>query len=370
MKKLFVLCAAVLAAVTLAACQEEAQVMDQELVADIRTPEQGSLALTGRFVAALSPAEEVSIMPLVSGQLSEVRVQVGQRVTAGEVLAKIDDKSARAQLNSAAASYELSQRSAAQSLGASWDMQTLSTNSSISQIQDSINSYYQQIDDAREAIADLEEQIDDLEDAEDDLDDKTDELADGLSAAESAVTAARTKYFAALAVNSQLEAAGLTLEQVNDPQNLLYDADAPLREQMTAQGLLASDLTESGISLLKSAYETADSAYNSLFSLSGGASGGSATIDSAIAQCEAGIKQYETAIEQYETAIRTYQSNLTTAQQSAAIRDTRLKEESQAVLAAQLGVAAAGVSAARQALDYYTLTTPIDGVVTAVNFDT
>ena len=352
-------------------CAPQAQPMDMQVVADIRQPQQGSLALSGRFVATVSAAEEVAVMPLVSGQISEVQVQLGQRVEAGQTLARIDDDAARLQLNSASASYELSRRSAEQSLGASWDMQVLSANSGMVQLQDSINSYYEQIADARESIAELEEQIDDLEDAKDDFDDESDELSDGMEQAREARTAAQTKYMVALQLKNaaELYAAQFSVAPAQAFDALLA-ADPALAATAAGQGLTSADISETGLTYLKTVFDEADKAYSSLFSLSGAASGGGTGFDTAIAQCESGIKQYETAISQYETAIRTCQQNLATAQQSAALTETQLRQETQAVLDAQLNAAAVGVSSARLALDYYTLTAPIDGVVSAVNVET
>ena len=73
------------------------------------------------------------------------------------------------------------------------------------------------------------------------------------------------------------------------------------------------------------------------------------------------------AIQQYLAAIRSYQQNLDLAKQSAVLTETELKDETQAVLNAQINAAGVGVAAAREALDYYKLTSPIDGVVTAVS---
>ncbi|MBR5429755.1 MAG: efflux RND transporter periplasmic adaptor subunit [Firmicutes bacterium] len=352
----------------LAACGQAAEPMDQEIAVEVALPDQGALTLESRFIGTVSSGEDVSIMPLVSGEITGVYVELGDKVTAGQQLAQIDDTSARLQLESASAGYNSAVAAAQQTTGASWDMQTMSTEASIAQLEDAVNNYQQQIDGAQEAMDKLSAQIGDLRAQRQELESQSGQLSDGVSQAQQAMTAAQTKYYTALAMRSQMEPYGVTDEiglsilSLVDPE-----AAAAFTQALTAQGLTMADISDSGIALLKSAYDDSAAAYESLTANTAAVASGLSSIDSAIAQCESGIDQYQTAIQQYLAAQRTYEQNLALAKESAVLTETQLKDETQAVLNAQINAAGVGVASARQALEYYRLSSPIDGVITAVN---
>ena len=349
-------------------CGQEAEPMEQEIAVEIALPDQGALTLEGRFIGTVSSGEDVSIIPMVSGEITDVYVEVGDRVEAGQLLAQIDDTNARMQLNSATAGYNSAVAAAQQTTGASWDMQTMSTEASIAQMQDAINNYYQQIDSAEQSMNKLSDQIADLKQQRADLEDQSDQISDGIGRAERAMNAAQNKYYTALAMRSQMETYGVT-DEISLMQLEMIDptAAATIRQSLLSQGLTMADVSDSGIALLKSAYDDASTAYNTLASNTATVASGLSGIDTAIAQCESGIDQYQNAIQQYLAAIRTYEQNLDLAKQSAVLTDTQLKDETQAVLNAQINAAGVGVQSAREALEYYRLTSPIDGVVTAVS---
>ena len=61
-------------------CGQEAEPMEQEIAVEIALPGQGALTLEGRFIGSVSSGEDVSIMPLVSGEITDVYVGVGDKV--------------------------------------------------------------------------------------------------------------------------------------------------------------------------------------------------------------------------------------------------------------------------------------------------
>ena len=350
-----------------AACGNNAEPMDQEIAVEIALPEQGALTLEGRFIGTVSSGEDVSVIPLVSGQITDVYVEVGDQVSAGDALAQIDDTTARMQLDSATAGYNSAVAAAQQTTGASWDLQALSAQSGVSQLQDAIAGYYQQIDSAEAAMGKLNDQIADLKQQKSELEQQRDQIAAGVAQAEQAYTAAQTKYYTALAMRSQMEPYGVTDELSLSILALVNpEAANSITQALTSQGLTMADVSESGIALLKNAYDDAAAAYESLNGSTATVAGGISTIDAAIAQYESGLDQYQAAVDQYRTAIRSYEQNLAVAKESSALTDSQLKDETQAVLNAQINAAGVGVASARQALDYYRLTSPIDGTVTAV----
>ena len=265
-------------------CGQEAEPMEQEIAVEIALPDQGALTLEGRFIGTVSSGEDVSIIPMVSGEITDVYVEVGDRVEAGQLLAQIDDTNARMQLNSATAGYNSAVAAAQQTTGASWDMQTMSTEASIAQMQDAINNYYQQIDSAEQSMNKLSDQIADLKQQRADLEDQSDQISDGIDQAERAMNAAQTKYYTALAMRSQMETYGVT-DEISLMQLEMIDptAAATIRQSLLSQGLTMADVSDSGIALLKSAYDDASTAYNSLSGSTATVASGLSGIDTAIA---------------------------------------------------------------------------------------
>ena len=87
MKSLAVLLTAALA---LGGCQSstdeaETETADTSLAVEAAVPEVGDLSVSSTFIGTISPQEQVSIIPLVSGEVSSVHFQVGDQVQAGDV---------------------------------------------------------------------------------------------------------------------------------------------------------------------------------------------------------------------------------------------------------------------------------------------
>lgn len=64
-------------------------------------PRVGELVLQNRFVGSVSPAEQVMVIPLVSGEITETFFEVGDMVQEGDVLFTIDDEVAKLQVKQA-----------------------------------------------------------------------------------------------------------------------------------------------------------------------------------------------------------------------------------------------------------------------------
>jgi RND family efflux transporter MFP subunit len=69
-----------------------------------------SYLITKQFPGKLLPTEQSKLAFEISGKINNINVDVGDVVTKGEVLAKLDDREATAQLNQAKASYDLSKQ--------------------------------------------------------------------------------------------------------------------------------------------------------------------------------------------------------------------------------------------------------------------
>ena len=105
-----VLCAAL--ALTLAGCAEEKEPMlDQTVTVETTAAQPGELSTESTYIGTISAEGTASVVSLVSGNVEEVMVSVGDTVSAGDPLCRIDDESARLALQNAQAAYQSAQES-------------------------------------------------------------------------------------------------------------------------------------------------------------------------------------------------------------------------------------------------------------------
>ena len=85
-----VLCAAL--ALTLAGCAEEKEPMlDQTVTVETTAAQPGELSTESTYIGTISAEGTASVVSLVSGNVEEVMVSVGDTVSAGDPLCRIDD---------------------------------------------------------------------------------------------------------------------------------------------------------------------------------------------------------------------------------------------------------------------------------------
>ena len=69
-----------------------------------------SYSITKEFPGKLLPIEQSKLAFEIPGKIKKINVDVGDSVNEGEILAKLDDREALAQVNQAKASYDLSKQ--------------------------------------------------------------------------------------------------------------------------------------------------------------------------------------------------------------------------------------------------------------------
>ena len=109
---------AVLAISLVAGCSSpQAEPAQQETAEAAATPVQietvttGSVTTESGLTAKLAPSEEVQISPKMGGKITSLPVKLGQYVTKGQVLFKLDEKELLNSVKQAEAAYELAQAS-------------------------------------------------------------------------------------------------------------------------------------------------------------------------------------------------------------------------------------------------------------------
>lgn len=372
-----VLLAAACAATLLAGCGdttvEEEETLSEAIPVEAQMPVAGTLTLKNEFVGTVSPEESVYVIPMVSAEVLNTDISVGDTVIAGQELCKLDTEAAQLQLASAQAQYN-SAAAGVQAAEVGYEIAQAQYDSAVAQLdvqneqtqrQKDLTMYQMQmqIDGISDGIEDINEQIYKLDEDREDAKEQKNDLEKASDRANNALKQAAQAYAAAQAAVTALEPQDYEeLQQVkkNFPNEDAYQyALKQAKEQLAAA---------------KTAYEGAQAAASQL--------------DAAYEQAKAGIESIDDGKEKLEDSLSdTYKTkeqtetvkNLTEAQlnidtqkvQDVSKRTAALGVDSAAaqVNSAKVGVAGAqvGIDSAEYQLDMYTLTAPIDGVIEAVN---
>ena len=365
-----IMSACAITAVCITGCNtEEETVVPDVVTIEAQTPVIGDMVLSNEFIGTIAPQEEVYVMSMVSAEVVENFVSVGDSVEEGDTLCKLDDEAAQLTLANANAAYDSAKAGVTQAQGAATQLQDIQTQSSIDALEAQISSTEKTITNTNN---DLKATAEDLEDAKEATKKaqtavnttnkkyKTavtlatkwgtiqamDTSYAGKTLSEAAVTAAT--IVATYEAELESGAATYTEEQYNTAKTIIS-----LASQMTKAGLNDTSLTEGGKKALAEAVAKDQTAYQS-----------AATVET---QLEAQRKGYQQGVESAQEGLGTLKDNLETAKQTAAISQGQAREEQKAVYDAQLEAASVGVQSAKMQLDMYTLTAPISGTVEAVN---
>ncbi len=374
---------------------EEEETESEAIPVEVQMPEAGSLTLKNEFVGTVSPEESVYVVPLVSAEVLSADISVGDTVTAGQELCKLDPEAAELQLASAKAQYNSAEAGvAAAEVGyeiaqAQYDstVAQLDVQNEQTQRQKDLTMYQMQmqIDGINDGINDINNQLADLAEDREDLKEQRNDLEDARDLADDYVDAAQAAYNAVAAASDYPKAQReyqAAVNQMNTVEATKYDDINKYNEdKKRAQEELddaKEKLTEAELKIAaeKKTLEAAKATASQM--------------NSAYEQAKDGIEQLDEGKEQLEESLTdTYKSlgqtetvkNLTEAQlnvdtqpvQEAGKRTAALGVDSAAaqVNSAKVGAAGAkvGIDSAEYQLDMYTLTAPIDGVIEAVNVE-
>lgn len=183
------------AAMVMAGCGDAAEDVPQEEVSAIAvkavTSEVGTLSISNQFVGTVSPQQQVSIIPLVSGEIDAVYAEVGDEVSAGDVLFHINDEAARLQKESAELSKKSAELSAQRTLGSAQTMSNIQMQSNIKSLEYQVKMAQDQYDAAVSGAADAREASDKMDDMISEIEDGADELQSSYAEMKKAVAMAK-----------------------------------------------------------------------------------------------------------------------------------------------------------------------------------
>ncbi len=375
------LLAAACVSVTLAGCGDTAATEEEETLSEVipveaQMPVAGTLTLKNEFVGTVSPEESVYVVPMVTAEVLSTGISVGDTVTAGQELCKLDTEAAELQLASAQAQYN-SAAAGVQVAEVGYEIAQAQYDSAVAQLdvqneqtqrQKDLTMYQMQmqIDGISDGIEDINEQIYQLEEDREDAKDQRDDLKKARDRANSGLKQASQAYAAAQAAVTALEPGDYQAQQ-----DII--AGSPFNGNVNAYEYALKQAKEQ-LAAAKAAYEGAQAAASQTSAAYEQAKAGIESIDDGREQLEETLSDTYRSKEQTETV-----KNLTEAQlnidtqkvQDISKRTAALGVDSAAaqVNSAKVGAAGAkvGIDSAEYQLDMYTLTAPIDGVIEAVN---
>lgn len=272
----------------------------------------GDLSSSTSASGTVLPVQEASLAMASTGIVTEVLVQVGQEVQAGEVLVQLDDSSARIELELAQLKLEDARLSA--------ESAQIDLESTEQDLQDDIDWAYSQIDDAEADLADAQAAA-----ADPDAQDEMAQVRVNLQQAWNTYDDARARYEQLLGTESDCNQPGRSCPGIGGQVAAAYDA------------VIAADEN----------YQVA------------------------LAQYNLQVENLENAVDEAEDYIDDLNDDIYTTTESLTEPDGQLQQSSRSAESAKLALQQAELSVeqAQESLDRLTLVAPFDGIITAVHVE-
>lgn len=85
--------------VSMVGCGSSKKTETEKVNVEVQTPQSGEVTLDTDYIGTVSPEQQVYVVPLVSGTVTQVNYAVGDTVKEGDVLFRIDDEAAQLQVD-------------------------------------------------------------------------------------------------------------------------------------------------------------------------------------------------------------------------------------------------------------------------------
>jgi len=313
------------------------------------TVRTGSITVSATGAGTVIPARQVDLAFSTSGVLTELAVGVGDQVTAGDELARINDTAAQQAL--VTAQLQVTQ--------AAMQTDATATQTGISFDDISIEEAQMTLDEAQAALDELVNWTADEEE---------------IALLQAKLDAAEASYSAALgqdsASSTNVDVEAISLEQTKralaeaqDAYDVAHDPgrDWELNDPRTADALEAErDRTADSLLRAQEALEVAELNYQATVSSTNYSSSASAQSNLLSAQQELATAQSGPTADEITAA----QTTVRTAE--LALKQAQLNQEANAL---SLQQAQLSLQSAQADVDGTVLTAPFDGVVTAINYN-
>lgn len=361
--------------VSMVGCGSSKKTETEKVNVEVQTPQSGEVTLDTDYIGTVSPEQQVYVVPLVSGTVTQVNYAVGDTVKEGDVLFRIDDEAAQLQMDNARAAYSQAQAGVNAATGGARHLQNYQTEQGIDSMEDSL-------DQVRDSIKDMESQIDTLGTQETQL--------------SQAVTAAQANV---AAKNQALAQEQLKLESL---QKAAEAGNASSAGSTTEAGTGSTGTAESGGTAAGetgAASGTAGSGTVSGTAEAAGTTGSTGATASdlaiqeqktkvataqleltqaqeALSQAQSGLSaaksgksQLESALDTTKTQKDTLKDNLNTTKETYEITKNEVYPQTDATYAAQLAQANVGLESAQYQMDMYTIKAPISGQIESISVE-
>ena len=361
--------------VSMVGCGSSKKTETEKVNVEVQTPQSGEVTLDTDYIGTVSPEQQVYVVPLVSGTVTQVNYAVGDTVKEGDVLFRIDDEAAQLQMDNARAAYSQAQAGVNAATGGARHLQNYQTEQGIDSMEDSL-------DQVRDSIKDMESQIDTLGTQETQL--------------SQAVTAAQANV---AAKNQALAQEQLKLESL---QKAAEAGNASSAGSTTEAGTGSTGTAESGGTVVGetgAASGTAGSGTASGTAEAAGTTGSTGATASdlaiqeqktkvataqleltqaqeALSQAQSGLSaaksgksQLESALDTTKTQKDTLKDNLNTTKETYEITKNEVYPQTDATYAAQLDQANVGLESAQYQMDMYTIKAPISGQIESISVE-
>ncbi|MCU6696991.1 efflux RND transporter periplasmic adaptor subunit [Laedolimicola ammoniilytica] len=361
--------------VSMVGCGSSKKTETEKVNVEVQTPQSGEVTLDTDYIGTVSPEQQVYVVPLVSGTVTQVNYAVGDTVKEGDVLFRIDDEAAQLQMDNARAAYSQAQAGVNAATGGARHLQNYQTEQGIDSMEDSL-------DQVRDSIKNMESQIDTLGTQETQL--------------SQAVTAAQANV---AAKNQALAQEQLKLESL---QKAAEAGNASSAGSTTEAGTGSTGTAESGGTAAGetgAASGTAGSGTASGTAEAAGTTGSTGATASdlaiqeqktkvataqleltqaqeALSQAQSGLSaaksgksQLESALDTTKTQKDTLKDNLNTTKETYEITKNEVYPQTDATYAAQLAQANVGLESAQYQMDMYTVKAPISGQIESISVE-
>lgn len=361
--------------VSMVGCGSSKKTETEKVNVEVQTPQSGEVTLDTDYIGTVSPEQQVYVVPLVSGTVTQVNYAVGDTVKEGDVLFRIDDEAAQLQMDNARAAYSQAQAGVNAATGGARHLQNYQTEQGIDSMEDSL-------DQVRDSIKDMESQIDTLGTQETQLSQAVTAAQANVAAKNQALAQEQLKLesLQKAAEAGNASSAGSTTEAGTGSTGTAESGGTAAGETGAASGTAgsgtASGTTEAAGTTGSTGATASDLAIQEQKTKVATAQLELTQAQEALSQAQSGLSaaksgksQLESALDTTKTQKDTLKDNLNTTKETYEITKNEVYPQTDATYAAQLAQANVGLESAQYQMDMYTIKAPISGQIESISVE-
>lgn len=349
------------------------------LEVDTVNPLITDISVEGEYVGILEYEDQVSVVPMLNGEVTATYFEEGDYVEAGELLFTIDDEAYQLQLQNAQIAYQQAQSGIDSQLGQLQMGRDSAVNSvssaqeGISQLKDSYDYFNSQLADLDESKADLAE---DRAEMKEDLLDIRDQISDLEKSIGSMQSEYNDMYAAYVAAETQYR---IQESQKNSMEGSISEgsiSEGSIPEGVVPDNMNVNIITESDLIKMDTACDQLSNALSAARSTLSGLQSAEKQLDNAIAQYDSSMDQIDSSKDSIiyqrdnldynmEQALRGEQL----AQAQLDYYDNYTIPSAQTSATTTLQQAQLGIDSARLQLGYTQVTAPVSGTILSKNVE-